>query len=119
MASFADAKIAENHIEYILDIYSPRQPGERLSRHAQLLGKQILAGRHRRVECAPQRRLSRLQGPPVTLARHQRRLAGKGVVSVAGQPGNQAIHALTCSGRNYEYMFISTDFWSIYSVRRR
>jgi hypothetical protein len=40
---FADAEVAEDHVQDILDVHSPRQAAKRTSGEAQLLGQQILA----------------------------------------------------------------------------
>ena len=45
---FADAEVAEDHVQNILDIDPAGQPPERMGGDAQLFGQQILAGRRRR-----------------------------------------------------------------------
>ena len=83
---FADAEVAENHVQDVLDIDPAGEPPERPGGDAQLLGQQILAAGQLGRQRPPQGRQGVLQGPPVALAGHQRRLgAGQEAFGMAGE----------------------------------
>ena len=46
---FADAEVAEDHVQNVLDVDPAGQPAERVRGDAQLLGQQILAGGDSRI----------------------------------------------------------------------
>jgi hypothetical protein len=65
---FPDAKVAENHVQDVLDIDPAGEAAKRAGSNAQLLGQQILAARHFSALSPPQGGQDLLKRPTVTLA---------------------------------------------------
>ena len=106
-ALFADAEIAENHVQDVLDVDPAGEPPQGASGDAQLFGQQILMTGEPRRQRPLQRRQGILQRTAVALARHQRRLgAGQKTFGVAGEGGKQQIEAFSGRRRKIELMFI-------------
>jgi hypothetical protein len=98
---FADAKIAEDDVENVLDIDASGQPAERLTGGAQLLGQQIFAAG--KCERALQSGERILQSAAVALAGEQSRFgAGQHALGLGGEGGQQRLDACPGLSRNIE-----------------
>ena len=83
---FADAEVAENHVQDVLDIDPAGQAPERAGGDAQLLGQQILAAGHVAALGPAQGGQDLLERMPVAFAGHQRRLGpAQEILGLAGQ----------------------------------
>ena len=74
MALFANAEVAEYHVQNVLDIDPAGEAAERPGRKPQLFGQQVLLGRNIGALRPPQRRQGLLKRMAVALPGHQRRL---------------------------------------------
>ena len=96
---FADAEIAENRVQDILDIDPSGQAAERASGDAQLFGQQVLAAGEAGPQRPPQGSQCLLQRAAVAFPRYQRRFGpGHEAVSIAGQRRDQGVKALAGRG---------------------
>ena len=104
--SFADAEVAEDHVQDVLDIDPAGQPPQRAGGDAELFGQQILAAGERGLASPPQGRQGILQGAPMPLAGDQRWLgAGQEDFGMPGQGGQQGFKPFSCRARKIEYEF--------------
>ena len=92
---FADAKVAENHVQDILDIDPAGQPAKRAGGDAQLLGQQVLAAGHIAALSPLQGGQDLLQRPPVPFAGNQSGLgAAEEFLGLPGQLSQKPVKTL-------------------------
>ena len=99
---FADAKVAENHVQDVLDIDPAGQPAERAGGDPQLLGQQILAAGHFASLRPLQGRQYLLKRAPVAFAGHQRRFGPRQeTLGLAGQLTQKLVKTLASERPKY------------------
>ena len=96
---FADAEVAEDHVQDVLDVDPAGKPPQRPGSDAQLLSQQILAAGHIGRQGPAQGFQGVFQRPPMALPRHQRRLgAGQEAFGMPGEGSEKRLKTFASGG---------------------
>ena len=97
--SFPNAKVAEDHVENILNVDPSCQPAESVRRAPKLFCKDILAPTHALRKRGIEGLLGRYQHFPMPLAANQSGLGAKKALNILGEALEQGLESTTVHRR--------------------